>query len=161
SPAGYYQAVAPGTSTTFQLKVINTRAVADSWSLQAFSLGSAEALPDAGIALSANGVAQPPDQPYITPVLNPGASQIVSLKITVPRYVGGSGNYGFAIEWFPVNTAFDNLDSVSVGVAQSSGISAADVFAKSGSQPFVGGWDIGSPGAAADLPIETVSALKH
>jgi hypothetical protein len=103
-----------------------------------------------------------PSTGWITPVLEPGAGQVVSVKIGVPGFVSPSGSYAFDIDvGAPGSSGTGSAQFFSVDVAQSSGSSPADVFVKTGSQPFVGGWIFGDPSTFVDYPQESLAVMQH
>jgi hypothetical protein len=96
--------VAPGSSTTFQVKIVNIGTVGDQFR---FTLPGLEAqpFPDNGNppapeVLSVNGTVIPSDT-WITPFLAPGASQVVSVKVSVPRVILAASLYGIEMDYAP------------------------------------------------------------
>ena len=158
------QGVAPGASTTLQAKLVNVGDAAGQFeiSLDQFSGGpfSPEGLYPPTVTMSVNGKVVPSDG-WITPVIEPGAGQVVSVKVTVPRFVSPSGGYGLDIDETLPGTGGGSAQFFSVYVAQSSGSSPADVFVKSYPQPFVGGWVFGNPPDNGDYPGESLNVIKH
>jgi hypothetical protein len=160
-----FQGVAPGSSTTFQIKLVNVGDAAGQFNiaLDQFSGGPAsqEGLYPPTVTMTANGAPVPTDG-WITPILAPGGAQVVNVKVAVPNFVLQSGAYGFDIDenWVGQPGGFSS-QFFSVVVAQSSGSSAADVFVKTGYQPFVGGWIFGNPPENGDYPIESVNVLRR
>ncbi len=161
-PGSVFQGVLPGASTTFSLKLVNTGTVTSQFRVSIEETFSSPDLSPATAVMSVNGKVIPSDG-WITPVLEPGAGQVISLKFSVPREEFGSGLYGMGLFISTPQNPNGGLEQfLSVTVAQSSGFSAADVFVKVGSQPYVGGWDSGSdPRNEGSLPFETLSVLPH
>ena len=157
-PSSVIQGVAPGASTTFQAKLVNTGTVAAQFQLSLDGVGSTD-LADPTITFLVNGVAVPTSG-WVTAYLVPGAAQKFSIKVSVPRITFGSGFYNIGIdEGSPGDIGGDEIQFFGVAVAQSSGTSPADVFLKTGSQPFVGGWDTGTDPILDSFLVETAAVL--
>ena len=158
------QGVGPGASTTLQAKLVNVGDAAGQFeiSLDSFSGGpfSPEGLYPPAVTMSANGKVVPADG-WITPVIEPGAGQVVSVKVTVPRFVTPSGGWGLDLDVALPGSGGGSAQFFGVYVAQSSGFSPADIFVKSYPQPFVGGWIFGNPPTDGDYPAESLNVTKH
>jgi hypothetical protein len=159
-PETVIEGVAAGSSTTFQAELVNVGTISAQFNLALEGPFTSEDLAPATFSMSANGTVVPSDG-WITPVIAPGASQKFAIKVTVPRLVFASGEYGFGIDNNAVGQGGSHEDFFGVDVAQSSGSSPADVFLKTGSQPFVGGWDTGTdPQFNGDVPFETLAVQR-
>lgn len=162
--ASVAQGVAPGGSTTLQVKLVNAGDAAGQFEISVDQFNGAfspEGLyPPPTVTMSVNGKAVPTTG-WITPVLQPGAGQVVSVKVALQRTVNPSGGYGLNMDVSAPGSAGGSAQFFSVYVAQDSGSSAADVFVKSYPQPFVGGWVFGTPPNSGDYPNESLNVLKH
>jgi hypothetical protein len=132
------EAVGAGTTDQFQLQVVNTGSELAQYNIKLLRVG----LPaNSGLytgSLALTPLAAGPDG-YYTAQIAPGKSQSFTLKVEVP-----SGTPQGSIDNYVVLYATDGTQ-LGYDIAQTEikaptyGATAADVFAKQGSQPYVGG----------------------
>lgn len=136
--------VVPGKTLNVSLKIVNSGTA-----YQHFKVS--HSAPATGLAVDLRTGTTSLPKPTYTTALQPGASQVLTLRIAVsPTFPVGQTTVRVDVRDPATNVELDYL-FVDMFVTQQSGHLRNDLFIKTGTQPYVGGSDIGG---------ETSSAVK-
>ena len=125
--------VTPGSSKTWGLKVVNTGGVPQQFKLALTGSSS----PHAATELFSGSTRLP--SPYYTPLIAPGKSLALSLKVTVLQGAPAAEYLASVSMRDPETNLGIDAATADANATYQTGTKRNDLFIKTGSQPFVGG----------------------
>jgi hypothetical protein len=140
SPTSTYTslAVSAGNTATFSIKVVNTGSSQAQFNVRLASIGLASTVGLFAGSLGVTPLAESEDGYFTNPIAG-GGSQVMTLKVTPPAGSPQGSTHTYVYLYTTSGTFLGTVEVWTNVSAPTHGTSSYEVFARNGTQPYIGG----------------------